>query len=57
MKFYIVDAFTQEKFGGNPAGVVILPEGADFPSDELMVKTSISRAPQSWCYISGVGLT
>ena len=25
--------------------------------DELMVKTSISRAPQSWCYISGVGLT
>jgi len=40
MKFYIVDAFTQEKFGGNPAGVVILPEGADFPSDELMVKTA-----------------
>ncbi len=40
MKFYIVDAFTQEKFGGNPAGVVILPEGTDFPSDELMVKTA-----------------
>ena len=40
MKFYIVDAFTQEKFGGNPAGVVILPDGADFPSDELMVKTA-----------------
>ena len=40
MKFYIVDAFTQEKFGGNPAGVVILPEGADFPSYELMVKTA-----------------
>ena len=34
MKFYIVDAFTDTLFGGNPAGVVILPEGADFPSDE-----------------------
>lgn len=26
MKFYIVDAFTETLFGGNPAGVVILPE-------------------------------
>ena len=40
MKFYIVDAFTETLFGGNPAGVVILPECADFPSDEVMVKTA-----------------
>jgi len=40
MKFFIVDAFTEEIFGGNPAGVVILPEGTDFPSDEIMVKTA-----------------
>jgi PhzF family phenazine biosynthesis protein len=40
MKFYIVDAFTDTIFGGNPAGVVILPEGADFPSDETCVKTA-----------------
>lgn len=40
MKFYIVDAFTDTLFGGNPAGVVILPDGADFPSDETMVKTA-----------------
>ena len=40
MKFYIVDAFTETLFGGNPAGVVILPDGADFPSDEVMVKTA-----------------
>ena len=40
MKFYIVDAFTDEIFGGNPAGVVILPEGADFPTDEICVKTA-----------------
>ena len=40
MKFYVVDAFTETTFGGNPAGVVILPEGSDFPSDETMVKTA-----------------
>lgn len=40
MKFYIVDAFTETLFGGNPAGVVILPEGSDFPSDEIMTKTA-----------------
>lgn len=40
MKFYIVDAFTQTLFGGNPAGVVILPEGEDFPADAVMVKTA-----------------
>ena len=40
MKFYIVDAFTEKIFGGNPAGVVILPEGADFPSDLLMIETA-----------------
>ena len=39
MKFYIVDAFTDTLFGGNPAGVVILPDGTDFPSDEIIVKT------------------
>ena len=40
MKLYIVDAFTETLFGGNPAGGVILPEGADFPTDEVMVKTA-----------------
>jgi predicted PhzF superfamily epimerase YddE/YHI9 len=40
MKFQIVDAFTRQTFGGNPAGVVLLPEGADFPADETMRKTA-----------------
>ncbi len=40
MKFYIVDAFTETLFGGNPAGVVILENGTDFPDDELMRKTA-----------------
>ena len=40
MKLYIADAFTREVFGGNPAGVVILGEGNDFPEDEVMRKTA-----------------
>lgn len=34
MKYFIVDAFTSEPFGGNPAGVVLL--GGGFPSERLM---------------------
>ena len=34
MQYYIVDAFTDKPFGGNPAGVVLLDN--DFPTDGLM---------------------
>ncbi len=34
MKYYIVDAFAEQPFGGNPAGVVLLD--GDFPSDKFM---------------------
>jgi PhzF family phenazine biosynthesis protein len=37
MKYYIVDAFTDKPFGGNPAGVVLLDSDA-FPKDELMLQ-------------------
>lgn len=36
MKYYIVDAFTDRPFGGNPAGVVLL-EDDTFPEEELML--------------------
>lgn len=36
MKYYIVDAFTDKPFGGNPAGVVLLDAEA-FPSEGLML--------------------
>ena len=36
MKYFIVDAFTDRPFGGNPAGVVLL-EGDTFPEEELML--------------------
>lgn len=40
MKFYIVDAFSDTLFGGNPAAVVILHKGFDFPDDDIMLKTA-----------------
>ena len=55
MKFYIVDAFTTEVFGGNPAGVVILPDGADFPSDEVMVKTETELRYSETAFIKNLG--
>ena len=37
MNYFIVNAFTDKPFGGNPAGVVLLESGA-FPKEELMLK-------------------
>ena len=36
MRYFVVDAFTGDAFGGNPAGVVLLEKGGAFPSDRLM---------------------
>ena len=37
MQYYIVDAFTDQPFGGNPAGVVLL-DGNSFPSETRMLQ-------------------
>ena len=55
MKFFIVDAFTEELFGGNPAGVVLLPEGADFPADEVCVKTAAELRYSETAFIKRLG--
>ncbi len=39
MKYYIVNAFTDQPFGGNPAGVVLL-DGDAFPNEELMLQVA-----------------
>lgn len=39
MRYYIVDAFTDQPFGGNPAGVVLL-EGESFPTEALMLQVA-----------------
>ncbi len=40
MKFYIIEAFADELFGGNGAGVVILEPGEPFPAEIVMLKTA-----------------
>jgi PhzF family phenazine biosynthesis protein len=37
MNYFIVDAFTDKPFGGNPAGVVLL-DSDSFPKEDLMLK-------------------
>ena len=39
----LFDAFAKEIFGGNPAGVVCIPQGVDFPTEEIMQKTAASN--------------
>lgn len=36
MELFIVDAFTSERFGGNQAGVILLPEEKEYPADSVM---------------------
>lgn len=55
MKFYIVDAFTDTLFGGNPAGVVILNRDAEFPADEIMQKTAAELRYSETAFIKQLG--
>lgn len=55
MKFYIVDAFTDELFGGNPAGVVIIDKGEDYPIDDVMVKTAAELRYSETAFIKQLG--
>ena len=55
MKFYIADAFAEELFGGNPAGVVLIPEGADFPSESLMIRTAAELRYSETAFVKRLG--
>ena len=55
MKFYIADAFTEELFGGNPAGVVLIPEGADFPAESLMIRTAAELRYSETAFVKRLG--
>lgn len=55
MKFYIVDAFAEELFGGNPAGVVIIPEGREFPDKEVMQKTAAELRYSETAFVLPLG--
>ena len=55
MNYFIVDAFTSEPFGGNPAGVVLLGQGSAFPPDELMVKVAAELRYSETAFVQPCG--
>ena len=57
MKLFIVDAFTETKFGGNQAGVVILPEGQDYPDDNTCIKVAAELRYSETAFIKVMGPT
>lgn len=55
MKFYIVNAFSEKIFGGNLAGVVLLPQDCDFPSDEICAKTAAELRYSETAFVRRIG--
>lgn len=55
MKFYIVDAFTDVPFGGNPAGVVLLGKDDGFPAEEIMRKTAAELRYSETAFVKQTG--
>lgn len=55
MKFYIVDAFSDQIFGGNPAGIVLIDEKNDFPSEEVMRKTAAELRYSETAFVKQIG--
>lgn len=55
MKVYIVDAFTQEIFKGNQAGVVLLQDGEPFPEDLFMKNIAAELKHSETAYVKRTG--
>ncbi len=53
--FYIVDAFSEELFGGNPAGIVILPSDSDFPDDIRMLRVAAELRYSETAFVRQLG--
>jgi PhzF family phenazine biosynthesis protein len=56
MRYYIVDAFTDRPFGGNPAGVVLLGEEA-FPDESLMIKVAAELRYSETAFVQRLSAT
>lgn len=56
MKYYIVDAFTDQPFGGNPAGVVLLEDNA-FPPEALMLQIAAELRYSETAFVSRLSPT
>lgn len=49
MKQYIVDAFTNKPFSGNPAAVCVMDK---WPSEESMMKLAMeNNLSETWSYV------
>ena len=57
MKYFIVDAFTSEPFGGNPAGVVLLGTDGTFPSERLMTQVAAELRYSETAFVQQNGPT
>ena len=57
MKYYIVDAFTDKTFGGNPAGVVLLGQDTPFPSEKLMQQVAAELTYSETAFVQQNGPT
>ena len=57
MRYFVVDAFTSEAFGGNPAGVVLLGLGGTFPSDRLMQQVAAELRYSETAFVRQEGPT
>lgn len=55
MKCYIMDAFTDKLFGGNPAGVVLIDEGRDFPRAETMRLVAAEMRYSETVFVKRIG--
>lgn len=56
MRYYIVDAFTDRPFGGNPAGVVLLGEEA-LPDESLMIKVAAELRYSETAFVQRLSAT
>ncbi len=57
MRYFTVDAFAQEPFGGNPAGVVLIGSGESFPDDETMRKIAAEMRYSETAFVQQNGAT
>lgn len=57
MKYFIVDAFTSEPFGGNPAGVMLLGTDGEFPSPKLMTQVAAELRYSETAFVQQNGPT
>ena len=55
MKCYIVHAFSDTAFGGNPAGVIVIEPEGNFPPEEIMMKIAAELRYSETAFVKQIG--